>query len=64
MKTYKVEMILKIDDGCLDEWIPNVIYENLEISNGEDLLAFRFVEVKEIETTLNQVDWVEIGDTE
>lgn len=47
MKLIKVEMVLKIDDECLDEWVPNAIYENLETENGEDLLAFRFVEVNE-----------------
>ena len=47
MKTYKVELILKIDDECLDDWIPQAIYENLETENGEDLLSFNFEEVEE-----------------
>lgn len=57
MKLVKVEMILNIDDECRGKWIPTAICENLEIDNGEELLDFRFIEVKAVGD-----DYVEVGE--
>ena len=48
MKFYKVEMVIKIDDECLDDWIPQAINENLEMDNGEEIVSFTFTELETI----------------
>ena len=51
MKTYKIEMIIQIDDsdGYLEDWIPQAITENLRYDKGEEVISFNYNEVIEVE---------------
>jgi hypothetical protein len=51
MKTYKVELIVKIqEDSYPDKWLADAVYELLEPENGEDIIKYR---VTELESEVN-----------
>ena len=49
MKTYKVELIVKIQENSYpDKWLADAVYEQLEPENGEDIVKFRVTEIDQI----------------
>ena len=49
MKTYKVELIVKIqDDSYPYKWLADAVYELLEPENGEDIVKYRVTEIDKI----------------
>jgi len=52
MKTYKVELIVKIqEDSYPDKWLADAVYELLEPENGEEIVKYRVIELNPEEAT-------------
>lgn len=49
MKTYKVELIVKIqDESYPHKWLADAVYELLEPENGEDIIKYRVIELDQL----------------
>jgi len=49
MKTYHIELIVKIqDESYPDKWLANAVYELLEPDEGEDIVKYRVTEIDQI----------------
>ena len=49
MKTYKLELIVKIqDDSYPDKWLADAVYDLLEPENGEDIIKYRVTEIESV----------------
>lgn len=49
MKTYKVELIVNIqDESYPDKWLADAVYELLEPENGEEIVKYRVIEIDAI----------------
>jgi hypothetical protein len=47
MKTYKVELIVKLQENSYpDKWLADSVYELLEPENGEDIIKYRVTEIR------------------
>ena len=46
MKTYKVTFTV-VCDGHPRKWVPDAIWENLNVGDGEDVLEYSYEEVEE-----------------
>ena len=52
MKTYKVELIVKIqEESYPDKWLADAVYELLEPENGEQIVKYRVTELNPKEAT-------------
>ena len=52
MKTYKIELIVKIqEDSYPDKWLADAVYELLEPENGEEIVKYRVIELNPEEAT-------------
>jgi len=52
MKTYKIELIVKIqEDSYPDKWLADAVYELLEPENGEEIVKYRVTELNPEEAT-------------
>ena len=52
MKTYKVELIVKIqEESYPDKWFADAVYELLEPENGEQIVKYRVTELNPKEAT-------------
>jgi len=47
MKTYKIEMVIRVEDEVKTfDWIPQVVEENLYHNKGEEILDFQIEEAQ------------------
>jgi hypothetical protein len=53
MKTYKVELIVKIqEESYPDKWLADAVYELLEPENGEQIVKYRVTELIYLESEI------------
>jgi len=49
MKRYEIRVVLSLDDNAAHprKWIPDAIYQNLDIKLGETIQAYKYTELED-----------------
>jgi hypothetical protein len=49
MKTYKLELVVKIqDDSYPQKWLSDDVYKLLEIENGKNIIQYKVAEIESV----------------